>query len=116
MRKSLLAAAVTLAAAAPSAQAIVAGTPVPAGQYTNVADIDIAGVAGCSGTLITPTWVMTAGHCASITAAVATGTPVTWPPQAYTVRLGSNKPGQGAAHSVKTVVLEPDYLAVTGYD
>jgi secreted trypsin-like serine protease len=59
---------------------------------------------------------MTAGHCGSITGAVATGTPAAWPAATYTVRMGSNKRGQGTAHSVSEVLPSPAYLLTTGYD
>jgi trypsin len=106
-----------LGAAAPS-QAIVGGSDVPAGQYTNVAEIVLAQVAGCSGTLIAPSWVMTAGHCGSLTGGtIGVAQPVAkFPPQSIDVRLGSNKPGQGALHAVSEVIVEPDYLLHDGYD
>jgi trypsin len=117
MRKSLLlaAAAACLAAATP-AHAIVKGTNVPAGQYTNVAEIVIAQSLGCTGTLIAPDYVMTAGHCGSLTGEVVAQPIANFPAAAYDVYLGSNKSGQGTLHPVSEVVVEPNYLLHQGYD
>ncbi len=61
---SLLASA--SAVAGPEAP-IIGGTPATAGEYPNVVGVVFSGgdgsVALCTGTLITSTWVMTAGHC-----------------------------------------------------
>jgi secreted trypsin-like serine protease len=117
MRKSLLAAlAASFCVAATPAHAIVKGTDVPAGQYTNVAEIVIASALGCTGTLIAPDYVMTAGHCGSLTGEVAPQPIANFPAAAFDVRLGSNKPGQGTRYPVDKVLVEPDYLLVSGYD
>jgi secreted trypsin-like serine protease len=117
MRKSLLAAAAacTLLGVTAPAHAIVGGSNVPAGSYTNVAEITLGGLFGCTGTLIAPNWVMTAGHCGSLTGA-AVSTPAAWPPQAINVRMGSNKPGKGTVYPVAETIVEPDYLMTSGYD
>src|SRR5687768_9797921 len=112
MHKSLLAAAAacTLLGATP-AHAIVGGSDVPAGQHKNVAEIVLGMVAGCTGTLIAPDWVMTAGHCGSLTGGVGVAQPVAaFPPQAIDVYLGSNKPGEGTLHPVAAVHVQPNYL------
>ena len=98
------------------AQAVVGGKPVPPGQLKNVANVDIAGAAGCTGTLIAPTWVMTAGHCGSATGALGVPTQVTFPASAYTVTLNSvYADGRGGEqHSVKRVVLAEDYGIQSG--
>ncbi|MFL5846193.1 MAG: S1 family peptidase [Solirubrobacteraceae bacterium] len=116
MRKSFLAAVAVCFVAATPAHAIVAGTDVPAGQYTNVAEIVIAQALGCTGTLIAPDYVMTAGHCASLTGEVIAQPIATFPAAAYDVRLGSNKSGQGTKYAVSDLVVEPQYLARQGYD
>ena len=59
--------------------------------------------------------MLTAGHCGSITGA-AVGTPAGWPPQLIDVRIGSVKPGQGEKVPVQRVVVQPNYLANSGYD
>jgi secreted trypsin-like serine protease len=116
MRKTTLAlAAACLLGAPASSQAIVGGSDVPAGQYTNVAEITLGGLFGCTGTKIAPNWVMTAGHCGSLTGA-AVSTPAAWPAAAITVRMGSNKPGQGTSYAVSRVVVPPSYLATSGWD
>ncbi len=79
--------------------------------------ISLAVAAACAAlTLIAPTWVVTAGHCGSLTGATGYGTPAAWPPQLIDVYLGSNQAGQGTLAPVAQVVVEPDYLATSGYD
>jgi secreted trypsin-like serine protease len=105
---------------ASSAQAIVGGTDAPAGKYPYVAEVNIdGGLFLCSGTLVTPTIVITAGHCSSVTGAIEKGTPIGQPGQLITVTLGSNKAGQGQDFAVKNVTVNPDYnflLNGSGYD
>ena len=104
---------------AASAQAVVGGTDAPAGTYPYVAEIDIDHAFLCTGTLVTPTYVVTAGHCSSITGAAGAGVPIGQPGQLITVTLGSNKAGQGTDYAVKTVSVNPNYnflLNGSGYD
>ena len=63
---SVTAAALLGAAAAPSS-AVVGGGNASPGEYPSVAEITF-GPFLCTGTLITPNWVLSAGHCGSVTA------------------------------------------------
>lgn len=95
---------------APSAHAIVGGTPVPEGQRGYVAYVTIDNLFACTGTLVSPTVVVTAGHCSSITGA-AVATPIGQPGQAIQVTLGSVKRDDptGEKHTPSEVVVHPDY-------
>ena len=111
---AIVAAALLCAGAAP-AGAVVGGTAVPDGQLRYVANIAIGGAFGCTGTLIAPDWVMTAGHCGSLTAG-AVPSPIGLPASSYDVKLGSvHADGTGAEdHSVTQVVVDSDYLVTNG--
>jgi secreted trypsin-like serine protease len=98
---------------APSASAVVGGKPVPAGQRGYVASILIDQGFLCTGTLVTPTVVVTAGHCGSITGA-ALATPIGQPGQLVDVSLGSNKLQAGEHPGVKQVIPQDDYLFLNG--
>ena len=117
LRKILAAGIAALAglgvAAAPS-QAIVGGHE--AGPYPAVAEVTIAKSFHCTGTLIAPDWVLTAGHCGSITGGAGVATPAGWPAAAIDVRVGGHTSGSGEQVPVSSVVIEPSYLATSGYD
>jgi trypsin len=115
----VIVAAVLLCAGAAPAGAVVGGTPVPDGQLRYVANIAIGGAFGCTGTLIAPDWVMTAGHCGSLTGSLTAGavpTPLGLPASSYDVQLGSvHADGSGAEdHKVTQVVVDSDYLVTNG--
>jgi len=115
---AIVAAALLCAGAAP-AGAVVGGTAVPDGQLRYVANIAIGGAFGCTGTLIAPDWVMTAGHCGSLTGSLTAGavpSPIGLPASSYDVKLGSvHADGTGAEdHSVTQVVVDGDYLVTNG--
>ena len=94
--------------------AVVGGNDASPGEYPAVAEVTF-GPFLCTGTLIAPDWVLTAGHCGSITGA-AVASPVGWPAALIDVRIGSVKPGQGERVPVSRVIVNPDYLLTTGHD
>jgi secreted trypsin-like serine protease len=110
---SLAAAALLAAVAAPSS-AVVGGGDASPGEYPAVAEITF-GPFLCTGTLITPTWVLTAGHCSNITAGTV-ASPASWPPPLISVRVGGVTRSDGERLGVSRVVMHPDYLLTSGYD
>jgi trypsin len=118
LRRLSLATAACAAALALNASpslAIVGGHDAAAGAYPSVAEVHLGKSFLCTGTLIAPTWVLTAGHCGSITGA-AVATPASWPAPLIDVYLGSNQAGQGTPATVAQAIVEPSYLATSGYD
>jgi len=119
-RRILLSLAVTLGVASlpASAAAVVGGTDAPAGKYPAVANVVIAGAFGCSGTLIAPDWVLTAGHCSSLTAGLGIATPLAYPPSSFDVVVGSvaSSGAGGERVAVDRVVVPGGYLLTSGFD
>ncbi|MBA2347819.1 MAG: serine protease, partial [Solirubrobacterales bacterium] len=115
----ILAAVGVAAAAAPSsASAIVGGSEVPAGKYPAIANVVISSAFGCTGTLIAPNWILTAGHCSSLTGGLGIATPLAYPPSSFTATVGTvNASGAGGERvSVDRVVVPPSYLLTAGFD
>src|SRR3954471_7785984 len=114
-RRFLPALALAMTLPAP-AHAVVGGKDVPEGHYPYVAYVDISGEASCTGDLVAPTWVLTAGHCAAVTGAFGAPLPATLPPSAYTITLGTVHADHsgGETIAVKSVHADPDYAATNG--
>lgn len=103
------------------AEAIVGGRAVRPGAFRYVADVLIGPQRqfGCSGTLIAPDWVLTAGHCGSIAGALSMGLAparASWPAAAYTIQLGSVYANgrSGETHSVSRVIVDSRYIVTNG--
>jgi trypsin len=107
--------AVALALTASPSLAIVGGHDAAAGAYPSVAEVHLGKSFLCTGTLIAPDWILTAGHCGSVTGS-AVATPVSFPGPLIDVYVGSNKAGQGESVPVSEAIVEPSYLATSGYD
>ena len=108
-------ASAALALTATPSMAIVGGHDAAAGAYPSIAEVHLGKSFLCTGTLIAPDWVMTAGHCGSITGS-AVATPVSFPPALIDVYIGSNQAGQGELVPVSQAIVSPDYIATQGYD
>src|SRR3954469_17699751 len=113
IRSALLAALALCLIPASSANAIVGGHDVPAGKYPYVASITIDFAFGCTGTLVTPTIIVTAGHCSSLAPGLAS-VPVGQPGQLIQVSVGSNKPDGGQHPAVKRTIVNPNYNILNG--
>jgi secreted trypsin-like serine protease len=117
MRRRLLPALAALALVPAPAHAVVGGQEAPPGTFGFVAYVDISGQASCTGDLIAPTWVLTAGHCADVTGSV--GFPLgssTLPPSSYTVTVGTVNADHsgGQTLGVRSVHTDPDYFVTNG--
>jgi trypsin len=108
--------AAALAIGAAPSMAVVGGSDAAPGEYPSVAEVIIGQAFLCTGTLIAPNYVLTAGHCGSITGGTGVASPAGWPAAAIDVYVGSNKPGQGEKVPVSSVTVEPNYLLNSGYD
>jgi secreted trypsin-like serine protease len=99
---------------------VVGGKAVPEGKYPAIANVNIAGAFGCSGTLVAPDWVLTAGHCGSLTSEII-ATPIAFPAALITVTLGTvrtNGAG-GTVRGVSEIRIPSGHFALsvdTGYD
>jgi trypsin len=113
LRTLLLSAALLVVAATP-ASAVVGGRDASPGEYPSVAEITF-GPFLCTGTLISPTWVLSAGHCSSVTGA-AVASPASWPAPLINVRIGGVDQDDGEVVPVSRVIVHPDYLLTQGYD
>jgi secreted trypsin-like serine protease len=117
-RRLLIIAAVscaTLGATAAPSMAIVGGNDASPGEYPAVAEVILGQAFLCTGTLISPTYVLTAGHCGSITGA-GVSTPAAWPAPLIDVRIGGVGQDDGEQVPVQNVTVNPNYLLTSGYD
>ena len=123
----LLAAACALAAGITApAHAIVGGSDASPGEYPFVAHVLIDRTFQCTGTLVAPTWIVTAAHCSSLVPGGVVNVPIGQPGQLIEVSIGAHKTPSGAPisyttdgekRSVAQVYVSPGYtFGQSGYD
>jgi trypsin len=104
----------TLALTAAPSSAIVGGNDAEQGEYPAVAKVTYQ-IFQCTGTLITPDTILTAGHCSSLTGGAASS-PVGWPAPLINVEIGATREGDGEDATVSRVIIPPQYLLTNGSD
>lgn len=101
---------------APPAGAVVGGRDAAPGAYPAVTFVTLGGSFACTGTLVAPTAVLTAGHCGSLTGSVV-ATPIGWPVSSIDVTIGAQTPGgPGEKARVARVAIPPSYLLTSSSD
>jgi secreted trypsin-like serine protease len=128
LRTSLAACALALGVAAP-AHAIVGGQDASPGEYPYVAHITIDRAYSCTGTLVTPTHVVTAAHCTNVAAPTQfAAVPLGQPGQLVELTIGAHKTptsyidagyngeSDGEEHVAKSVAVSPGYLGVQSHN
>lgn len=117
---AVVAALLLPAAAAAATPRVVGGKAVPEGGYPAIANVKLAGSFACTGTLVAPDWVLTAGHCGSLTSEII-ATPIAFPPFLVNVTLGTvhTDGSGGTTRGVSEIRIPTGHLALgtdTGYD
>jgi len=127
LRTFLAALVIGLCVAAP-AQAVVGGKDASPGEYPYVAHILVDRAFQCTGTLVTPTHVVTAAHCGSIVPGGVANVPVGQPGQLIEVSVGAYRTpstsltggyrSDGEQHTGKAVSVNPGWLGLgsVGHD
>jgi secreted trypsin-like serine protease len=121
LRTLLATLAIGLGVAAP-AQAIVGGNDAAPGEYPYVAHILIDRAFQCTGTLVTPTHVVTAAHCSSIVPGGIANVPLGQPGQLIELSIGAyNTPSaslvggyssDGEEHVAKSVTVNSGWAGI----
>jgi secreted trypsin-like serine protease len=120
--RTLLATLAVMAGFAAPAQAIVGGQDASPGEYPYVAHIVIDRAFQCTGTLVTPTHVVTAAHCASLVPGGVANVPIGQPGQLIEVSLGAHRTpsasltggyqSEGEKHVAKSVSVAPGWAGL----
>ncbi len=105
--------ALALGASTP-ASAIVGGNDAAPGEYPAVAHVVIDGQFQCTGTLITPTQVLTAAHCGSLVPGGIANVPIGQPGQLIEVSIGAYRApfDDGENHIGTSVTVNPGWAGI----
>src|SRR5215207_2538185 len=104
------------------AHAVVGGNDAAPGEYPYVAHIVIDRSFQCTGTLVTPRYVVTAAHCASLAPGGIANVPIGQPGQLIELSIGAHATpsasltggyeSDGEKHVAKTVSVNPGWLGI----
>ncbi|MGH2945960.1 MAG: serine protease [Solirubrobacteraceae bacterium] len=121
MRLLLATVALALCATTP-AQAVVGGRDAAPGEYPYVAHILIDRAFQCTGTLVTPTHVITAAHCSSLAPGGIANVPIGQPGQLIELSIGAHATpsasltggyeSDGEQHVAKSVSVNPGWAGL----
>ena len=121
LRTLLVTLALSLGVAAP-AHAVVGGHNAAQGEYPYVAHIVIDRAFQCTGTLVTPTHVVTAAHCGSLAPGGVVDVPIGQPGQLIELSIGAYRTpsssltggyqSDGEKHVAKVVYVNPGWAGL----
>jgi len=117
----LVTAALALGVSSP-AQAVVGGNDAAPGEYPYIAHIVIDRSFQCTGTLVTPRYVVTAAHCGSLAPGGVANVPIGQPGQLIELSIGAHATpstsllggyeSDGEMHVAKSVTVNPGWAGL----